>query len=152
MNRFMQKIKKTLQTLFKGSEDSDMIDLVEYNEFVRATFTDVRDFKIFEDSFFGITALAVEYHDSYRVWRRCLTYAPLYGSVGFYGLEIRNHYGASFGLPIKESDLRLSNFETRFKKLDELKAAVKMTFDVKNNFEHIMREEKIRSAAEGYVV
>ena len=131
-----------------------MIDLVEYNAFVRDTFTGVKDFEIFEDSFSvdGIKALAVEFHDTPRVWRRCLSYTPLYGSVGFYGLEIRNYNGPTFSFNILESEIRLSNFEIRFKKIEELKEAVKKAFDVKNNFEHLMREAKIRSAAEGYEV
>lgn len=62
-----------------------MIDLVEYNIFVRNTFTGVRDFRIFKDSFSveGITALAVEFQDTKRVWRRCMTYKLLSGTVGF---------------------------------------------------------------------
>lgn len=127
-----------------------MIDLVEYNIFVRNTFTDVPDFRIFEDSFSvdHITALAVEFQDAKRVWRRCMTYKPLSGRVGFYGLEVRGYY-LSFKT---ETCLRLSNFETCIETLDELKKAVKMEFDVKNNFEHTLREEKIRAAAEGYEV
>ena len=128
-----------------------MIDFVEYNAFVRDTFTDVRDFRIFEDSFSigGITALAVEFHDAKRVWRRCMTYKFFSNTVGFYGLEVRSHIGASFS-----SDLyvRLSNFETKYETLEKLSEAVKMAFDVKNNFEHERREEKIRAAAEGYEV
>ena len=128
-----------------------MIDFVEYNAFVRDTFTDVPDFKIFEDSFSigGITALAVEFHDAKRVWRRCLTYKFFSQTVGFYGLEVRSYITTSFN-----SDLivRLSDFETRFETLDKLNEAVKMAFDVKNNFERERREEKIRIAAEGYEV
>ena len=126
-----------------------MIDLVEYNIFVRSTFTDVRDFRIFEDTFSieGITALAVEFQDAKRVWRRCMTYKPLSGRVGLYGLEVRGYYLSLFKT---ELCLRLSNFETYLDNLDELKGAVKMAFDVKNNFEHTLREEKIRSAAKGY--
>lgn len=135
-----------------------MIDLVEYNVFVRDTFTDVRDFRIFEDSFSveGITALAIEFQDAKRVWRRCMTYKPLSGSVGLYGLEVRkyglkvrSYIGTSFSF--EKLFVRLSNFETRYEKLDELNKAVKMMFDVKNNFEQTRREEKIR-AAEGYEV
>lgn len=126
-----------------------MIDLVEYNIFVRDTFTDVPDFRIFEDSFSidHITALAVEFQDAKRVWRRCMTYKPMSGRVGFYELEIRGYYLSLFKT---ELCLRLSNFETCLENLDALKEAVKMAFDVKNNFEHTKREEKIRSAAEGY--
>lgn len=129
-----------------------MIDLVEYNVFVRDTFTDVRDFRIFEDSFSveGITALAIEFQDAKRVWRRCMTYKPLSGSVGLYGLEVRSYIGTSFSF--EKLFVRLSNFETRYEKLDELNKAVKMMFDVKNNFEQTRREEKIRAAAEGYEV
>ena len=132
-------------------QNKDMIDLVEYNAFVRDTFTDVRDFMIFEDSYSvdGIKALAVEFHDAKRVWRRCMTYKLLSGTVGFYGLEVRDFIGSSLK---SETCLRLSNFETRYETLDELKEAVKMEFDVRNNFEHSLREEKIRSAAEGYEV
>lgn len=128
-----------------------MIDLVEYNIFVRNTFTDVRDFRIFEDSFSveGITALAVEFQDAKRVWRRCMTYKLLSGTVGFYGLEVRGYF---LSLHKTELCVRLSNFETRYEKLDELNKAVKMAFDVKNNFEQTRREEKIRTAAEGYEV
>lgn len=128
-----------------------MIDLVEYNIFVRNTFTDVRDFRIFEDSFSveKITALAVEFQDAKRVWRRCMTYKPLSGTVGFYGLEVRGYYTSLFKT---EFCVRLSNFETRYETLYKLNEAVKMAFDVKNNFEHITREEKIRAAAKGYEV
>lgn len=129
-----------------------MIDLVEYNIFVRNTFTDVRDFRIFEDSFSveGITALAVEFQDAKRVWRRCMTYKLLSGTVGFYGLEVRSYIGTSFSF--EKLFVRLSNFETRYETLGELNKAVKMAFDVKNNFEQTQREEKIRAAAEGYEV
>lgn len=129
-----------------------MIDFVEYNAFVRDTFTDVPDFRIFEDSFSigGVTALAVEFYDAKRVWRRCLTYKFFSNTVGFYGLEVRSYAEPSFSF----SDLyvRLSNFETRYETLDKLNEAVKMALDVKNNFEREKREEKIRTAAEGYVV
>jgi hypothetical protein len=134
-----------------------MIDLVEYNIFVRNTFTDVRDFRISKDSFSvgKITALAVEFQDAKRDakrvwWRRCMTYKPLSGRVGFFGLEVRGYYLSLFHP--EERCLRLSNFETTYETLDELKNAVKMAFDVRNNFEHTLRKEKIRSAAEGYEV
>lgn len=128
-----------------------MIDFVEYNAFVRDTFTDVPDFRIFEDSFSigGVTALAVEFHDAKRVWRRCMTYKFFSQTVGFYGLEVRSHYGTDFR---SELFVRLSNFESRYETLDKLSEAVKMAFDVKNNFEQSRREEKILAAAEGYEV
>lgn len=121
-----------------------MIDFGAYNAFVRDTFTDVRDFRIFEDSFSigGIAALAVEFHDAKRVWRRCLTYKLFSQTVGFHGLYVGN----------SEPFVRLTNFETKYETLDKLSEAVKAAFDVKNNFEQTKREEKIRAAAEGYKV